>query len=173
MAKLSMQTWILRPLNPEFEARILADAAKELQRIEEEKKNPRGFGPSMFTDVRDSIERDKRNLIDWRGHWVKANITVDVDWKLGEKRELQDGGWTREVTLAGVTYRASVTPGQRVRIAYKPRGTYGHRWYGRVLGPNGETVFEEEVSKSSGVSGMLRDVIALVVFFDALKELAR
>lgn len=172
MTKLSLNTWDLRPLNPETASGTLADAERELQRIEQEKKQPGRFY-RQFSDVSDSVERSNRDLLFWKGHWHQAKITVDVDWKLGEKRVLPNGGWVREATLAGVTYRASVMPGQRVRLLYRPRGSYGNRWSGRVVGPNGETVFEGRVGKTAGVTGMLADMIALVVMFNALVELAR
>lgn len=59
---------------------------------------------------------------------------------------------SERVLLVGV-YGGS----HRVRIAFKPRGTYGRHWHAYVREPGGATIAEFRVPKSIGVHGILVD----------------
>lgn len=75
---------------------------------------------------------------------------------LGAKTTTRDEGWSRDVVVDGVTYVVSLAAHGRYRIAFKPRGTYGSHWYGRVVRRESwAEVWEGRVEKSTGVRGML------------------
>jgi hypothetical protein len=76
---------------------------------------------------------------------------------VGERLRRKFGGWSQVVVVGGKRYAVGVEPGERVRIAFKRRGTYGHRWYGFVRPyEGGNKSWGEEVAKSVGVLALLR-----------------
>lgn len=79
--------------------------------------------------------------------------------KLGDLHEFQHGrGWRRTVWVDGVEYIVGVEQGQRVRIAYKPRGPegWGYWWHGFVNDAKGKRLWQAQVNKSTGARGLLR-----------------
>lgn len=85
--------------------------------------------------------------------------------RLGERKIatglFTEGDWTQEAEVDGKRYQVAIRRGQRVRIAFKPRGqNWGYRWAGsvwRVDPKSGEKarVWDGEVAKSTGVRGIL------------------
>lgn len=78
--------------------------------------------------------------------------------KLGEKREFSHGrGWCRPVTVDGVQYTVGVERGQKVRIAFKPRGPqgWGYWWHAFVNDAKEKRIWQAQVDKSIGARGIL------------------
>jgi hypothetical protein len=75
---------------------------------------------------------------------------------VGERLRRKFGGWSQVVLVGGKRYAVGVEPGERVRIAFKQRGTYGHRWYGFVRPYEGGKSWSQEVAKSAGMLALLR-----------------
>lgn len=73
---------------------------------------------------------------------------------IGEKRASQAGGWTRDCRVAGIDYQVSVRQGKKVRIPYKPRGTFGFQWNGSVYS-GGRCLWSGAVSGTIGARGLL------------------
>jgi hypothetical protein len=75
----------------------------------------------------------------------------------GKKIEFM-GGWRRLVKIGEQEYSCVVEMGRRVRIPYKPRGTYGHEWHGAVyrVGSNQGRVWCGDVHGSIGCKGLLK-----------------
>lgn len=57
--------------------------------------------------------------------------------------------------LAYREYSLSIEPGRRVRIPYKPAGTYGNEWHGRITDEQGRTLWSGRCDKSTGAGGLL------------------
>ena len=67
-------------------------------------------------------------------------------------------GWVRKARVNGVEYWVSISPGKRVRIAFKPRGSgaYGYHWVGRVGRVGGSEIWScQDVGKSAGCKRLL------------------
>lgn len=75
---------------------------------------------------------------------------------LGEKRDNAGGGWRRDATVGGKRYTCSVRAVGRIRIPFKPRGTYGIVWEGVVYDETGRCILSERINGSLGVRGLLR-----------------
>ena len=74
----------------------------------------------------------------------------------GERRHNSWGAWYQTVLVVGQRYVVGVEPGKRVRIAFKPRGTYGRQWHGLVRSSAGRDIWSGQVNKSTGVFTLLR-----------------
>lgn len=68
----------------------------------------------------------------------------------------RDGFWSRRVEVAGIGYRCAVERAERVRIPYKPRGTYGFRYMGSVWSADGRRLWIDYVAGSIGCRGLLK-----------------
>jgi len=61
------------------------------------------------------------------------------------------------VTFAdGRKFHVGIEPVKKVRIPYKPRGTFGWRYYGFVRDANGKEIAGDTVGGSLGVRGLLK-----------------
>lgn len=96
-------------------------------------------------------------------HWVD-----DVKLELGPKRKSShnDKAWTAEARLTypklpliwsakAYTLRVSMIAGKRVRIPYKPRGTWGTQWHMEVSRDGVRYASERAGSYSWGVKRLL------------------
>jgi hypothetical protein len=74
---------------------------------------------------------------------------------VGKKNLGNNGRWSAVVECEGHQFNVSVVMGERVRIPYKPRGTYGHKWYAYVQGPDKHTRWSGRVSSSIGAKHLV------------------
>lgn len=66
-----------------------------------------------------------------------------------------NAGWSRKVTVDGVSYVVGIERGKRVQIPFKPRGTYGYKYFGFVRNAAGKEVWSAAVGGSLGAKGLL------------------
>ena len=84
---------------------------------------------------------------------------VDTDKPTKGKtwRETPYGNRYASVTFAdGRKYHVAVERNKRVRIPFKPRGTYGWTYLGSVRDATGRYVVSDAVAGSIGVPGLLK-----------------
>lgn len=74
---------------------------------------------------------------------------------MGELHPGRWGGWARQVTVDGVLYWVGVETGKRVRIPFKPRGTYGYQWHGYCRDAAGKYLYRAQVTGSTGARWLL------------------
>lgn len=65
-------------------------------------------------------------------------------------------GWSRRVELPdGSIVFCVLTRGRQVKVAFKPRNFVGFKWYGYVRDENGQQLWSDECTKSTGAAKML------------------
>jgi hypothetical protein len=83
---------------------------------------------------------------------IDTDRPTDGPWRVSPS-----GAKYARVTMAdGRVFHVGIEPVKRVRIRYKPRGTYGWRYYGFVRDANGKEIAGDTVGGSLGVRGLLK-----------------
>lgn len=82
---------------------------------------------------------------------TKTTPTIVMD----PRREAFGGAWNQRVHVDGVLYHVWLERGRSVRMAFARRGQRGYKWYGGVRTEAGKTVWQAEVTKSTGARWML------------------
>lgn len=75
--------------------------------------------------------------------------------KLGPKKERDfPPGWSRLVIVDGQGFKVGIRSMGRVKLMYRPRGSYGHVWEGYVYAVR--CLFSGDVRGSIGARGLLK-----------------
>lgn len=94
----------------------------------------------------------RRRLTELELAWLGGAYALLPDY-----RDDGNGGWSQTAEVGGARYRVSLRSVRRVRIPFKPRGTYGHVFEASVYDADARRVYAGKAPGSLGVRGILRD----------------